>query len=113
MESSSKRVIVYTTPEGKKPFSIWLHGLKDKNLQRRIIERIDRVEDGNYGDYKSVGGGVWELRFKIGLRVYFTEKENIIVLLLCGGNKNTQNKDIAKAKEYLQELKNRYYKEIL
>ncbi|MDL2264200.1 type II toxin-antitoxin system RelE/ParE family toxin [Synergistaceae bacterium OttesenSCG-928-I11] len=108
MESRPKRIVIYTTPDGKKPFSAWFHGLKDKNQQRRVVERIDRVEEGNYGDYKSIGDGILELRFKIGLRVYFAEKKDVIVLLFCGGDKKTQSKDIAKAKEYLKEFENRY-----
>lgn len=108
MEGRPKRVIIYTTPDGKRPFSIWFCGLKDKNLQRRIIERIDRVEEGNYGDYKSVGDGILELRFKVGLRIYFSEKKNVIVLLLCGGDKKTQSKDIVKAGEYLEEFEKRH-----
>lgn len=106
MESRPKRIVIYTMRDGKKPFSIWFRGLKDKNLRRKVIERIDRVEEGNYGDYKSVGDGVLELRFKIGLRVYFTEREDVIVLLFCGGDKSTQSKDIARAKEYLKDVEN-------
>ena len=61
---------------------------------------------GNYGDYKSVGDGVLELRFNQGFRIYFTEVDNVIILLLCGGDKSTQQKDIEKAKIINKELGN-------
>lgn len=108
MEGRPKRIIIYTAPDGKSPFSTWLYGLQDRNLQRRVVERMDRVEEGNYGDYKSVGDGILELRFRVGLRIYFSERENVIVLLLCGGDKKTQSKDIARARACLAEFENRY-----
>ena len=63
------------------------------------------MQIGNYGDYKSVGDGVLELRFNQGFRIYFTEVDNVIILLLCGGDKSTQQKDIEKVKEYNKILK--------
>ena len=67
---------------------------------------MDRVEVGNYGDYKPLGDGVYELKlhFGSGYRVYFAEYDNIIVILLCGGDKSTQSKDIEIAKTYWKEL---------
>jgi putative addiction module killer protein len=70
---------------------------------------LDRVEIGNYGDYKSLGDGVYELKlhFGSGYRVYFAEYDNIIVILLCGCDKSTQSKDIETAKTYWKELMER------
>jgi putative addiction module killer protein len=67
-----------------------------------VFARLDRVETGNLGDYKSVGDGVFELRlpFGPGYRIYFGEVGATIVLLLCGGDKSSQKKDVVKAKEY-------------
>ena len=67
---------------------------------------MDRVEVGNYGDYKPLGDGVYELKlhFGSGYRVYFAEYDDIIVILLCGGDKSTQSKDIEIAKTYWKEL---------
>ena len=63
------------------------------------------MQIGNYGDYKSVGDGILELRFNQGFRIYFTEVDNVIILLLCGGDKSTQQNDIEKVKEYNKILK--------
>lgn len=66
-----------------------------------ILTRLDRVEDGNFGDSGHVGGGVWELRIDLGIgyRVYFGEDDDLVILLL-GGNKKTQAKDIKQAKKF-------------
>lgn len=75
-------------------------------MRHRIRRRLDRVEIGNYGDYKPLGDGVYELKlhFGSGYRVYFAEYDEIIVILLCGGDKSTQSKDIEIAKTYWKEL---------
>ena len=70
-----------------------------------MYKRLKRLQIGSYGDYKSVGDGVLELRFNQGFRIYFTEVDDVIILLLCGGDKSTQQKDIEKAKEYNKILK--------
>ncbi len=105
MENKEKEIIAYTTQDGNTPFLAWLHGLRDLQVQKNILKRIDRVQVGNYGDYKSVGKGVLELRFRVGIRVYFAEYGNVIVLLLNGGNKATQIKDRAKAQGYWENFK--------
>ncbi len=89
-------------------FSKWLHKLKDIQAKVSILRRIDRIKDGNFGDYKSVGDGVSELRITTGpgYRVYYTLKEDEVIILLIGGDKSTQTKDIEKAKEILKELDN-------
>ena len=74
--------------------------------RKRIGARIDRLAFGNFGDSKSVGGGVSELRldFGKGFRLYFTRRGEMLVVLLCGGDKSTQKRDIAKAKRLAREL---------
>ncbi len=101
----SKQVIVYQDAAGNEPFSKWLKSLKDPVTRRRILKRLYRVESGNYGDYKNLGDGVNELRFFFGAgyRVYFGEDGDTIVILLCGGDKDSQRKDIEKAKVYWKE----------
>ncbi|MDG6895912.1 type II toxin-antitoxin system RelE/ParE family toxin [Volucribacter amazonae] len=82
-------------------FIKWLKGLKDLKAKVAIINRIDRAEnDGNLGDVKSVGDGVFEMRIFVGrgYRVYYTQQNGITYLLLCGGDKSTQSADIIKAK---------------
>ena len=80
-------------------------GLRDGRTRRRILSRLLRVEQGNYGDYKALKDGVFELRFSFGsgYQVYFGEDGDTIVVLLCGGDKRTQSRDIAQAKAYWQE----------
>lgn len=82
-------------------FTKWLLSLKDATAKATIIKRIERAEQGNFGNHKSVGDGVFEMRISVGAgyRVYYGKTEKTIYLLLCGGNKATQEKDIVKAKE--------------
>lgn len=77
----------------------WLDGLKNRQDALRISARILRIEQGNFGDHKSVGGGVSELRFSFGAgyRVYYTLREGTVCILLGGGTKQRQQKDIATA----------------
>jgi len=92
---------IYVLENGKSPFESWLQSL-DSKFQNRIMMRLDRIQLGNFGDHKSVGGGVSELRFFFGsgYRVYYGIDGDRIVLLLTGGDKKSQNKDITKAQEY-------------
>jgi putative addiction module killer protein len=87
-------------------FAKWLANLRDINAQARILARLETCRVGNLGDSKSVGGGVRELRIHIGpgYRVYFTKRRNMILLLLCGGNKSSQARDIERAKQLLAKL---------
>ena len=80
-------------------FSDWLHRLKDVNAVARIVARIRRMELGNPGDARSVGSGVMEMRIAYGpgYRVYYVHRGMEIVILLCGGDKRTQRKDIKRA----------------
>lgn len=87
-------------------FSAWLKSLRDKGTRGRILDRIDRLRDDNFGDSKTVGDGVSELRldFGPGYRIYYTLRETVLIILLVGGDKKTQSKDIAKAKQLVKEL---------
>ena len=99
----TKQIIVYKDNKGKIPFNEWQNSLQ-KTDKLIVYKRLERLKLGNYGDYKSVGDGILELRFNQGFRIYFTEIDNIIVLLICGGDKSTQQKDIEKAKTIKKEL---------
>jgi putative addiction module killer protein len=101
-----KQLIVYQAEKDKEPFTEWFVAL-DSKIRIRIRSRLDRVEQGYYGDYKSVGQGVYELRFFFGsgYRVYFAEDGDTIVLLLCGGDKSSQSKDVIKAQEFWKSYK--------
>jgi len=87
-------------------FTTWLDKLRDIRARARIVARIERVTFGLMGDVKSVGGSVSELRidYGAGYRVYFTWRGDELVILLCGGDKSSQARDIAKAKEMAAEL---------
>ncbi len=99
----------YEKLDGTQPVTEWLDNLPDSRIDARITARIVRLELGNPGDYKSVGGGVYEMRIDTGsgYRVYFAVSGLSIVLLLCGGTKKTQQSDIETAYEYWSEYKKR------
>lgn len=87
-------------------FDAWFAGLTDRQAVRRVQVRIDRAEDGNFGDCEPVGEGVSEMRIHYGpgYRVYFVQRGMEIVILLAGGNKSTQAKDIKTALEIARQL---------
>ena len=87
-------------------FSRWLNGLADRRARAKIAARIDRLAQGNPGDVVSVGEGVSELRihFGPGYRVYFVARGRALVILLCGGDKSSQAKDIKTAKQLARDL---------
>ena len=93
-------VEIYQERSGKQPFRDWLYSLRDIRTQARIEKRLRRISHGNLGDTKSVGNGVFELRFDIGpgYRIYYGRVGNTVILLLCGGDKSSQKKDIEQAK---------------
>jgi putative addiction module killer protein len=103
--SSLKILKIYETESGKRPFDEWLDDLKDPMTRARVITRLDRVVTGNFGDTKTVGDGVFELRFTFGsaFRVYYGLDGDALVVLLLGGDKSSQERDIVKAKEYWQD----------
>src|SRR5947209_7218796 len=96
-------IYTYTTSNDKAPFNEWLADLDDRS--RAIIRtRLDRIRLGNFGDSKLISGGdgIWELRIDYGpgYRVYYGRKRRHIIILLLGGDKGSQSRDIAKAKRY-------------
>ena len=99
----------YLTETGNNPFREWLHSLRDQAARARIRVRLNRVRLGNLGDCKSVGEGVMELRldFGPGYRVYFGQAGEVVVILLCGGDKRSQTRDITTAKQYWQSYRRR------
>lgn len=86
-------------------FDNWLVKLKDVKARARILNRIDNVQRGTLGDYKSLGGGLFELRvdYGPGYRMYFTHREETVIFLLAGGDKSSQNKDISRARALMEE----------
>lgn len=99
----------YLTETGRNPFHEWLAGLRDLQTRGRIRVRLNRLRLGNFGDCKPVGEGVLELRldFGPGYRVYLAQDGEIVVILLCGGDKRTQHRDIATAKTFWISYKQR------
>jgi putative addiction module killer protein len=91
--------------ERTESFTDWLSCL-DKSDRQRLAVRLNRLENGNFGDYKEITGNLFELRcfFGGGLRIYYTIRNTAIVLLLTGGGKDTQGRDVRRAKEMLKEL---------
>ncbi|MBK5969440.1 addiction module killer protein [Thiorhodovibrio winogradskyi] len=83
------------TPE----FGAWLSGIKDGSVKRRLARRLEKAQFGNLGDVKPVGDGVFEMRefFGPGWRMYYTQRGPVLILMLGGGEKSTQQTDIAKA----------------
>jgi putative addiction module killer protein len=102
MEAKPREIQRYIAPGGNIPFDEWLSSLRDMAVQAKIDARLKRVALGNLGDYRSVGAGVYELRINYGpgYRIYFGQIGTTIILLLCGGDKSSQQKDIQTAKEY-------------
>jgi putative addiction module killer protein len=81
-------------------FATWLNGMRDRQGRAKILARIDRLEEGNPGKTRSVGAGVVEMKidFGPGYRVYFIQRGEVVIVLLCGGDKSVQEKDIQRAK---------------
>ncbi len=80
-------------------FEKWLKSLKDRSVRNRVLARLARIENGNFGDHKQLSPDLYELRFFFhgGLRIYYSICDGKIVLLLYGGNKSSQKNDIEKA----------------
>lgn len=102
------KIVVYSTKTGKSPFHDWQKKL-DATARSVIRTRLDRIRLGNFGDSKIIKGGegIWELRidFGPGFRIYFGRKGSTVIVLLVGGSKSSQDRDIEKAKRYWLECK--------
>jgi putative addiction module killer protein len=103
VETKKRLLQKYVTENGTCPFDEWLSELKDKRTLAIIATRLNRVVQGNVGLSRKLEGGIQELKIDYGpgFRIYFAEDGNTIVVLLCGGDKSTQGKDIELAKMYL------------
>jgi putative addiction module killer protein/probable addiction module antidote protein len=99
----------YLTPTGRKPFKEWLEGLTDITVRQKVRIRLDRVRLGNLGRNRSVGEGVYELKIDYGpgYRVYYGLEGRTLILLLLGGDKSSQGRDIALAQSYWNDNKRR------
>ena len=99
----------YLSENGHSPFDDWLEGLRDLRARARVEIRLDRVRLGNLGDHASLGNSVFELRifYGPGYRVYYGLERGNVVLLLLGGTKSTQKRDIKIAKAYLDDYRRR------
>jgi putative addiction module killer protein len=104
-------LVVYVTEEGKAPFEDWFNKI-DTAVALKVRTALARIETGNLGDVKPVGQGVSERRitFGPGYRVYFGQDGDTLVILLCGGTKKRQSKDIEQAKAFWDDYKNRKQK---
>ena len=102
-------VQTYLSPYGQDPYTQWLAALADRQARARVLVRVGRMAAGNFGDCKPVADGVWELRIDVGpgYRVYYGLAGQRLVLLLCGGDKRTQDSDIARAVGYWQDWQRR------
>jgi putative addiction module killer protein len=106
---AEQEVRVYARSDGSEPFTEWLRELRDGATRNRIRQRIARIRLGNFGDVRSVGDGVQELRIHLGpgYRVYFGRAGDAVIILLCGGDKGTQDRDIERAQEYWRDHRSR------
>jgi putative addiction module killer protein len=109
MEAIPRDIQRYVTSDGDIPFDNWLSSLRSLTTQAKIDARLQRVALGNLGDVRSVGAGVYELKIDYGpgYRVYFGQVDTIVILLLCGGDKSSQNQDITTAKQYWEAYQER------
>jgi putative addiction module killer protein len=88
-------------------FNDWLDALKDDRARAKIITRLTRAQNGNLGDHKSVGGGISEMRINEGkgYRLYYTIRDSVLIVMLVGGDKSSQQADIRKARQMREEMK--------
>lgn len=99
-----QNIEILQTPD----FSDWVKKLRDRQARLRIYDRLKRLADGNFGDTKSVGDGVQELRMRFdpGYRIYYLWQGDVLIVLLNGGDKDSQVRDITKAKKIAKEINN-------
>lgn len=108
MEARERNILYYRTPSGKIPFREWRFGM-DENARASVDARVARFRSGNFGDSRPIGSGASESRihFGPGYRIYYGIDGMDLVILLCGGDKSTQNTDIACARKYWDEYRQR------
>lgn len=102
MSDTPIELLEYLTDSGQNPFQEWLEGLRDQQARARIRTRLNRIRLGNFGDCRSVGDGISKLQIRhgSGYCVYFGCRGNTVVILLYGGDKKTQSRDITRAQTY-------------
>ena len=100
---------IYATENGNEPFCEWLDSLKDFDTQALIFQRLQRIKLGNFGDCKPIEEGLWEFRIhhKAGIRIYYARVGQRLLLIVGGGDKRSQQRDITKAKKYFEDYKRR------
>ncbi len=101
-----KEIIYYQTKDNKIPYLDWYNSL-DKSLKLIVDKRLSKIERGLYGKIRRLSEELYEIKFDNGLRIYYTEIDNTIVLLFTGGNKSKQSKDIETATKYLNDYNER------
>ena len=103
------RIEIYQQRSGHQPFVQWLYSLRDVKTQARVESRVRRLSLDHWGDHKNLGGGIIELRldFGPGYRVYCSRVGEATVILLAGGDKSSQQRDIDKARRYLTDYRER------
>lgn len=99
----------YITRSGGDPFQGWLEQLRDRRAKLQILRRLNRAVVGNFGDHRFCRDGVWEFRIDVGpgYRVYYALSGDVVILLLCGGDKRTQSEDIDTASRYWSDWQKR------
>jgi putative addiction module killer protein len=109
MHNGVIEVKTYQDANGRKPYADWLDSLADNKTKARIVVRVNRMAAGNFGDCKTLRDGVQELKIDVGpgYRVYVSKQGSMLVLLLCGGDKSDQSRDIERAIACLNDWKQR------
>lgn len=102
MEISPIEILEYQNDEGKCPFLLWMNSLRDIQARAIIRKRLNRIRIGNLGVVRNLGEGIWEIKidFGPGYRIYYGEDGKKIIVILCAGDKKSQNRDIVTAKKY-------------
>ncbi len=108
MNNNEYEIEIYSTEDGKAPFTVWFNSFKDTRVKDSLLRRIRRLQEGNFGDFKFFDG-IYELRIDngSGYRIYCTKQGKKLILLLGGGDKKTQTKDIKRCLSYLEDHKSR------
>lgn len=109
MQISTIELAIFRAANGRQPFVEWFDELRDRVAQAAVAQRLDRLQSGNAGDCRSLGGGLMELRIATGpgYRVYFSPTTPVRYLILCGGTKASQPADIKRARKCLEEARRR------
>lgn len=102
VEAVPREIFIFETEAGRVPFREWMKQIRGQPVYGRVLSRLERIEEGNFGEHRPVGEGVSELVINLGpgYRVYYGMDGTHVVILLAGGNKATQQKDIEAAKGY-------------